>query len=177
MSGPKTQITNKERFFDEGEMIVTKTNKKGVLTYANDIFINISDYTEDELIGQQHNVIRHPHMPRTIFKLLWSTIESGHEIFAYVKNRCKDGDHYWVFAHVTPSFDDKGNIIGYHSNRRVPNRKVLDNVIIPLYKKLLEEEQKQINPKEGIEAGMRMLNKMLEEKNMEYDEFIFSLLK
>ena len=72
--------------------------------------------------GQAHNIIRHPDMPRCVFDLLWKTIAGGEEIFAYVKNMAKNGDHYWVFAHVTPTFDAGGRIMGYHSNRRVPER-------------------------------------------------------
>ncbi|OPZ77298.1 MAG: Aerotaxis receptor [Alphaproteobacteria bacterium ADurb.Bin438] len=169
-------VTNIEHFFKDEEIIVSKTDKKGVITYANDVFINICGYTEQELIGTQHNIVRHAYMPRCVFKLLWDTVQKGQEIFAYVINRCKNGDHYWVFAHVTPSFDDKGNIIGYHSTRRVPNREILNEVIIPLYKMLLEEEQKYKNPKEAMMAGEKMLFNILKEQNLEYDEFIFLTL-
>lgn len=168
-------LTGVERFFDDDEIIVSKTDLKGHITYANRVFLRLAGYTEQEILGQPHSIIRHPEMPRCIFKLLWDTIQSGEEIFAYVVNRSGNGDHYWVLAHVTPSFDASGNIIGYHSNRRVAERSVLDGVIIPLYKSLLEEENRHDDRKAGLEASSAMLGDLLKEKGMEYDELIFSL--
>src|SRR5579871_2355063 len=106
--------TNHEVTFGDDEIIVSKTDIKGHIQYANEVFLRISGYSENEVLGEPHNVIRHPDMPRCIFKLLWDTISSGHEIFAYVKNLCKDGSYYWVLAHVTPTFNNYGEIIGYH---------------------------------------------------------------
>ncbi len=167
--------TGVEQFFDENNIIVSKTNSKGHLTYVNRAFIDISGYEEKDLIGKPHNLIRHPDMPRCIFKLLWETIQNKKEIFAYVVNLCKNGDHYWVFAHVTPSISKDGNIVGYHSNRRVPKRRVLDEFIIPLYKELLEEEARHSNRKDGVNSSYKMLMDLLKEKGIGYDEFIFSL--
>jgi PAS domain S-box-containing protein len=117
-------------FFDESELIVSKTDLKGAVTYANNtFFLKVSGYGEEELLGQPHSILRHPDMPRCAFKLLWQEIEAGREIFAYVVNLAKNGDHYWVFAHVTPTIKDNGSIIGYHSSRRVPSRTALGKVI------------------------------------------------
>jgi PAS domain S-box-containing protein len=110
--------TGRERTFDDEEIIVSKTDLSGRITYANDVFLRISGYTEAEVIGQPHSLIRHPDMPRSVFNLLWKTIGAGQEIFAYVVNMAKNGDHYWVLAHVTPTFGPAGDIIGFHSNRR-----------------------------------------------------------
>lgn len=170
-----TLLTGVERYFDEDEIIVSKTDLKGRLTYCNDVFLRIAGYTEKECLGQPHSMIRHPHMPRSIFKLLWDTIQDGREIFAYVVNRCKNGDHYWVSAHVTPSRDGAGNIVGYHSNRRVPDRKIVEGMIMPFYEELLAEEQRHANRKDGLAASTEMVTKLLEEKNMQYDEFIARL--
>ncbi len=167
--------TGKEHFFDKNEIIVSKTNTKGHVTYANDVFLRLAGYKEKEILGQPHSIIRHPDMPRCVFKLLWDTLQAGNEIFAYVINMSKDGGHYWVFAHVTPTLDSNGNIISYHSSRRVPRRDVLDNVIIPLYKSLLAEESNHANSKEGMKHSFQMLLDLLEEKGMGYDELIFSL--
>jgi len=171
----KVTLTGVERFFDKDSFIVSKTDLKGIITYANRVFIETAEYDERELVGKPHNVIRHPDMPRCVFKLLWDTIKSGNEIFAYVVNKTKYGNHYWVFAHVTPSFDKNGKIDGYHSNRRVPDRRILDDIIIPLYKALLEEEQKYANSNEGMEASFNMLVNILKDKGITYDEFILSL--
>ena len=124
-----------EVFFERDELIVSKTDLTGKLTYTNRIFLEIAGYSENEVIGKQHNVIRHPNMPRVIFELLWETISSGSEIFAYVVNSTKNGDYYWVLAHVTPSIVD-GETVGYHSTRRVPNPQTIKNIIEPLYEKL-----------------------------------------
>ncbi len=167
--------TGVERFFDSDEIIVSKTDLKGRITYANDVFLRIAGYKEKEVMGQPHSMIRHPDMPRCVFKLLWDTLGGGDEIFAYVVNMSKNGDHYWVFAHVTPTFDNQGNIISYHSSRRVPKTGVVDNVIKPLYKALLEEEAKHKNSKDGMNASFQMLLNILEEKGVSYDQLIFSL--
>lgn len=167
-------VTGKERFFGNDEIIVSKTDLKGRLIYANQVFLKIADYTEEEVLGMPHSILRHPDMPRCVFKLLWDRIQAGKEIFAYVINRTKFGDHYWVLAHVTPSYDMGGKIDGYHSNRRVPDKRVVQEKIIPLYKLLLEEERKHSNSKQGMNDSYELLQKILKEKGVEYDQFIFS---
>jgi len=167
--------TGIEQFFDNDDIIVSKTDLKGRITYANRVFLEISGYGEKDVIGQPHNLIRHPDMPRCIFKLLWETIQGGTEIFAYVINRCKNGDHYWVYAHVTPSFDANKNIIGFHSNRRVPERRILEEAVIPLYQQLKTAEQQPENRRQGLEASMSMVTALLAERNLAYDEFVMTL--
>ncbi|GJM03154.1 MAG: transcriptional regulator [Rhodomicrobium sp.] len=167
--------TGVERFFDDDQIIVSKTDLKGHITYTNKVFLDIAGYAEEEVLGQPHKLIRHPEMPRCIFKLLWETIESGSEVFAYVINRCKNGDHYWVYAHVTPSFDMNGTIIGYHSNRRVPQRDILTEAVIPLYKQLKATEDACNNRKDGLIASDNMVAALLAEKSMAYDEFVMTL--
>ena len=167
-------LTGNEVFFEDDEIIVSKTDLKGRLTYTNRTFLKIAGYSEREVLGQPHSVIRHPDMPRCIFKLLWDTIAGGQEIFAYVVNRCKNGDHYWVYAHVTPSKDINGNIIGYHSNRRVPDSNIISEAIIPLYRNLKAIEQRQ-GRKEGLEASQSQVAAFLAEKSLAYDEFVMIL--
>ena len=164
-----------EQFFGDDEIIVSKTDLKGRITYCNDVFLRIAGYTEKECLGQPHNLIRHPDMPRCVFGLLWETIQDGREIFAYVMNRCKNGDYYWVNAHVTPSRDRTGAIIGYHSNRRVPDRKILEEKIMPFYAELRAEETRHANRKSGLQASSEMVADYLRQKNMEYDEFVATL--
>lgn len=174
MSRPLVTPTRRERFFEPDEIIVSKTDPKGVITYANSVFLRIAGYTEDEILGQSHNIVRHPDMPRCVFKLLWDTIAAGKEIFAYVLNMAKEGDHYWVFAHVTPTFDADNHIIGYHSNRRVPEAGP-KQACAALYQLLLAEEKKHSSPKDGIEASLAMMTALLKDKGIGYDEFVFSL--
>lgn len=173
--GKKVTLTGVEQTFDDNDIIVSKTDLKGRLTYTNKVFLDISGYTEKDVIGKPHNVIRHPDMPRTVFKTLWDTVQNGDEVFAYVVNRCKNGDHYWVYAHVTPSRNNDGQVISYHSNRRVPDRKILDEHIIPLYKQLKAEEDKHSNAKNGLIAGAKMLQNTLTEANLAYDEFMATI--
>lgn len=167
--------THVEVFFDDADIIVSKTDLKGRITYANKVFCDIAGYTTAELMGQPHSILRHPDMPRCVFKLLWDTLEKGQEVFAYVKNMTKAGDHYWVFAHVTPSFDANKQIIGYHSNRRVPERRVVENAIAPLYAQLLAEERRHANGKESLAHGFQFLTDFVRSKGMSYDELVFSL--
>jgi PAS domain S-box-containing protein len=169
--------SGKEVFFDKNDLIVSKTNLKGHLTYMNDVFLDIAGYRESEVMGKPHSVIRHPDMPRCVFKLLWDKVQSGSEVFAYVVNTTKSGDYYWVVAHVTPSYDDDGSVVGYHSTRRVPNANTIRNTIIPLYTELAQIENSHRNSKEGLAASFQRLVTILEEKDLEYEEFVADLMK
>jgi PAS domain S-box-containing protein len=163
----------KEVFFND--LIVSKTDLTGRITYANEVFCKIAGYSEAELLGKPHSIIRHPDMPRAVFKYLWDTALEGREVFAYVKNLARNGDFYWVFAHVTPSLDVNRKTVGFHSNRRVPDPRVVRDVISPIYTELLREEQKHRNGKESLAAGYRALTDFIAAKNISYDELIFSL--
>ncbi len=171
---PSYTPTGIERTFGEEEIIVSKTDPKGIITYANQVFVRVSGYSEEELLGKNHNLIRHPAMPRCVFKLLWDTLFERKEIFAYVINMAKGGDHYWVHAHVTPTFGTDGRVVGYHSNRRVPDRAAV-SVMRDLYATLLKEEESYGDWREGMASAGRLVGKVLASKSMEYDEFIFSL--
>jgi len=172
--GKDSFLTGKEIKFQDDEIIVSKTNLKGQLTYANKLFLEIAGYTEQEVIGKPHNIIRHPDMPRVIFKMLWDTVREGKEVFAYVINRCKNGDHYWVYAHVTPSRDMNGRISGYHSNRRVPQTDILNQTIIPLYKQLKQAED-LADRKQGLLNSENLMSGYLAEQQLAYDEFIMTV--
>lgn len=175
MARPKITPTGVEKTFDPDKIIVSKTDAKGIITYANKLFLNIADYSEEETVGQPHNMVRHPDMPRCIFKFLWENVTQGKELFAYVLNLTKSGDHYWVLAHVTPIFDQNNNIAGYHSSRRVPKAEVI-TIIKELYADLLNIEKQHVSsPKKAIDASMDALKHYLKEKGVSYDEFIHSL--
>jgi PAS domain S-box-containing protein len=175
MANEDNALTGVERTFGDNDIIVSKTDTKGKITYANKVFLDVAGYNLDEVMGQPHSMIRHPDMPRSIFKLLWDKMTKKEELFAYVMNRCKNGDHYWVLAHVTPSFGQDGNVVGYHSNRRVAKRATLDDVVIPLYGQLLQIEQSRPNRKDGMLASTQALMDILNNKGVAYDEFILSI--
>ena len=166
--------TGIERPWFEDSIIVTKTDSKGIITSVNEVFLEMSHLTEEQALGKPHNIIRHPDMPRCIFQLMWETLAAKEEIFAYVKNMATNGDHYWVFANVTPDLDTNGEIISYHSKRLQPRPDKIAK-IIPLYQKLLEEELKHDSPKDGIAASSKLLHDTLKERGMSYHQFIFSL--
>lgn len=171
--GGAVHLTDVERKFAENEVIVSKTDLAGRITYANDVFVRISGYSEKELLGQPHNLIRHPGTPGCVFNLLWETIADGGEAFAYVVNRCKNGDHYWVFAHVAPSYAKDGTINAYHSTKRAPNPQALEK-IKPLYAQLLEEEQASANRNDGLKTAGELLNTIIKDQNTDYDRLVLS---
>lgn len=158
-----------ELSFHDDDFIVSKTDLSGKITYTNEIFVQISGYTEKELISSAHNILRHPDMPAAIFKYLWEKIKQKEEVFAYVVNKTKDGNFYWVLAHTTASLDDNEKIIGYHSIRRKPSKEAL-NIIKPLYKEMCLLEKNK-----SISASFAYLENILKEKGVSYEEFILSI--
>ena len=163
------QNSLQERQVSADAFLVSKTDTKGKITYCNIPFAQIVGAKGNELIGKPHNIVRHPDMPRVVCKILWEYVKNKKEVFAYVKNKSLDGSFYWVFANVTASLDQSGNIIGYYSVRRKPNPKALE-VIIPLYRQLLEAEKSG-----GLEASSRLLESVLQKKNKSYDELMNDL--
>lgn len=165
--------TNQEIFMRDGDLIVSKTDIKGRITYGNRAFNEYSGFTEKEMMGVQHNIVRHPDMPRAVFKLLWDKIQAGQEVFAFVKNIRKDGAHYWVFANITPSYDVNNNLLGYFSVRRKPNDKAIQQ-IQPLYRQMLQLE-KSTGANEGLENAMHFLAETLDRLQVSYDDFVLNL--
>lgn len=168
------QASAREILLPRDDVIVSKTDLKGRITYANRTFCNISGFSEAELLGAPHSIVRHPDMPRAVFKLLWDTLHGGSEIFAYVKNMTKSGDYYWVFAHATPSYGADGKVVGFHSNRRAPDRGAL-RVIEPVYARVLDEERRHKNGKDALAASTRCLLDLVQAKGVAYDELVFSI--
>jgi PAS domain S-box-containing protein len=175
---PKTSPTNREIVMRDDDFIVSKTDTVGKITYCNPVFIEFSGYRESELLGQQHNIVRHPDMPRAVFNLLWKTIRSGEEFFGYVKNLSKDGSFYWVYATVTPSYKvgtspNNREIVGYFSVRRKPN-KIKQKIAEDLYRDMLAAE-KRAGRQDAIAAGTEVLNQALNSIGKDYREFILTL--
>lgn len=132
-------VTEREEPFPDGKLIVSRTDPSGVITHANESFVYMSGYSADELIGEQHYILRHPDMPKAGFKDLWDTITQGRKWHGYVKNLRKDGAFYWVYATVVPNVRD-GKIVGYTSVRRKPSRRRVEEAAA-LYARLLAEER------------------------------------
>jgi PAS domain S-box-containing protein len=150
---------DEEIILDPKRYIVSETDEKGKITFVNDYFIEVSGYSEEELMGKPHSIVRHPDMPKVVFKLLWETISQGKNINAVVKNLAKDGRYYWIFTEFESRRDtDTGKIIGYHAARKSISKHVLE-IIADLYAKLLEIEKS-----EGVEASEKYLISFLKEK-------------
>lgn len=159
-------IIDEEIQLDPKRTIVSETDSKGKITFCNDYFIEVCGYTKEELIGAPHNIIRHPDMPKIVFKLLWETIKGGKNINVVVKNRAKDGRYYWIFTEFETRKDaDTGDVIGYTASRKTISKHVIE-VMENLYNELLEVEDAQ-----GIEASEEFLNEFLQEQG---DDINFS---
>ncbi|SFV59925.1 PUTATIVE SIGNAL-TRANSDUCTION SENSOR PROTEIN [hydrothermal vent metagenome] len=150
--------TDVEREITNIDMIVSKGDAEGNITYTNPIFMKISGYSQGELLDKPHSILRHPDMPKAIFKYLWDNISEGKEVHAFVKNLCKDGSYYWVLAQVRMAKNPDGSFRNYVSTRK----KVSENakaLINELYIKMCEAE------KDGdIDASVKVLGDFLAEK-------------
>jgi len=128
-----------EEYFYDGSVIISQTDLKGVITYANRAFSEVSGYSIDELVGKPHNIIRHPDMPKIAFEKMWRTIKSGQAWNGLVKNLRKDGRYYWVETEILPIRDNNDNITGYIAARRAASRKDIQESE-ENYKKMLQLE-------------------------------------
>jgi len=151
---------------DPNKYIVSKTDLKGIITYGNDYFTEISGYKTEELIGRPHNILRHPDMPKVVFKLVWDRLKEGKTVYGIVKNLAKDGRYYWVFAEFVPNKTSYGVVKGYTAYRKAAPEKAIKE-IEALYKKLLEIEKES-----GMEGSEAYLKGWLEEHHTTYDKFI-----
>ena len=149
--------------------IMSKTDPKGIIEYANDYFVEVSEYKEWELMGQPHNVIRHPDMPKIIFKVLWDRLQNKQNIHAIVKNLAKSGRYYWVVTDFKWKEDENGNIIAYYSRRKAIPENV-KHFFGELYAKL-----RKLEDKGGMEASGAYLQGFLDEMGKTYDELVLDL--
>lgn len=169
MTRPKP--TDNEIKLSTKRYIVSKTDPKGIIEYGNDYFVEISGYSEAELLGQPHSIVRHPDMPKVVFKMMWDRIKAGRNIMAVVKNLAKNGSYYWVVTEFEPKIDTITNeVLSYTAFRKAAPQKAID-AMTPIYQKLLEIEKTG-----GMEASEKYLRGFLEENKTTYDEFINDLV-
>lgn len=157
--------TDAEHEITSVDMIVSKADAEGNITYTNPIFMKISGYSQGELLDKPHAILRHPDMPKVIFKYLWENIKEGKEVYAFVKNLCKDGSYYWVLAQVRMAKNPDGSFRNYVSTRRQMTSKARE-IILPLYAKLLEIEKS-----DGVEASEKALMDFLAENGQSAETF------
>ncbi|AWM14334.1 PAS domain-containing protein [Flavobacterium sp. NRK F10] len=162
---------DKEVVWDKSKILMSKTDKFGTIEYANDAFVDVSGYEDYELVGKPHNIIRHPDMPKVIFKVLWDNLKKGNNFHAIVKNLAKSGRYYWVITDYEVVEDQNGEIINYIGRRTAVPDDVVSKSIEPLYKKLL-----QIEEASGVESCEKYLTGFLEEEGKSYDEYVLKLL-
>ncbi len=137
------------------DLIVSKSDENGNITYVNPVFMKISGYKQGDLLDEPHSILRHPDMPKVIFKYLWDNLKAGNDVFAYVKNLCKDGSFYWVLAAVKTAKNPDGSFRNYMSTRRCITQDA-KNTISALYTDLLTIEKN-----DGVDASEIELNKFL----------------
>lgn len=167
--------TKKEIVMSENDLIISKTNPQGKIIYGNRDFIRFSGFKENELLRQPHNIVRHPDMPRAIFKLMWTNLHKKKEFFGCIKNMAKDGSFYWTFANVTPSYDEDNEVNGYFSVRRKAFPSAIE-YFSKIYQNMLEEEKQSTGSNDDIlDASLDILFYAIKESGGEkYDEFMFN---
>jgi len=156
--------------FSKKKFIVSKTDINGIITFVNKNFCDISGYSENELVGAPHNIIRHPDMPRAIFFLIWNSLLRGEPVSGVVKNLAKSGKYYWVIADLDVKKDENGNIKSLTAFRRAAPQHVIDE-IEELYDTMLNIERRR-----GMEGSLSYLESYLEDKGMNYEEFLNDLI-
>lgn len=157
-------VTNTEYVLKDTDSIVSKTDLKGVITYINEDFLKISGFTKDELIGVSHNIVRHPDMPVEAFADLWDSLKAGRPWTGYVKNRCKNGDYYWVLANATP-IRESGQVVGYMSVRSKPDHATI-NVVANAYRLFREGKAGNLKIRDGKVVKSGVLEKLNMFKNL-----------
>ncbi len=166
-----TNLSDREVSWGKNITLLTKTDVKGNIEYVNENFLDVSGYDDYELIGKPHSIVRHPDMPKIIFKMLWDKLKMGENLHVIVKSLSKTGRYYWVITDYKTTRDLNGEIIAYTSKQQSVNEEIILKFIEPLYKKLLQIEQSG-----GIEASEKYLIGFLEERNKTYDQYIEDLV-
>ncbi len=166
-----TNLPDREIIIGSRDILVTKTDHAGVIDYGNESFIEKSGYSKEEIIGQNHNLIRHPDMPKVIFYLMWKSIKKRKNFTAILKNLAKNGSYYWVVTDFKTKEDYSGAIESHIAYRRAVAKSALE-IIEPLYNTLLRIENDH-----GLTASLQYLNRYILERNGDYDTFIDNILE
>jgi len=156
---------SREQVVTSVDIIVSKGDEEGTITYANPIFFKVAGYSQVELIDQPHSKIRHPDMPKVVFEHLWTNLKAGRDVKVFVKNLCKDGGFYWVFAHVRVATNPDGTFRNYVSTRRAMSTSAREPI------EALYAELKQIEDQEGIEAARTKLEAFLVAQGGSLEQF------
>lgn len=159
--------------FGRNELIITKTDLQGNITYVNRVFMRVANYSESDLLTRPHNIIRHADMPRGVFHGLWGALKQNKEFFGFVKNATSDGNYYWVFANITPDFVD-GKIVGYFSVRRQAPPEAVKRMI-PIYHQMLEMEKTKQRGEAPQASWNWMIKHVADKFGQGYEETVIRL--
>lgn len=168
-----SQGSEQEVLLGKDEFIITKTDTQGRIQYGNRVFMRLSNYTESDFLHQNHNLIRHPDMPKGVFYGLWHTLKAGNEFFGFVKNRTSDGNYYWVFANITPDYEND-KLIGYYSVRRTAPEGA-KQTISAIYQEMREIEQRASKGSAPETSWNQMIDNIAQQHGLSYSEFIINL--
>jgi PAS domain S-box-containing protein len=169
----KSKASGVERKLADDAFVVSITDTSGRITYVNRTFLEISGYSEAELLGKPHSLVRDPDMPAAIYHLLWEALKANREFVLFIRSLGKDGSHHWGFSTIVPSHDGQGRVIGYYSVRRKARPDAVA-AIGALYRAMREEELRKPG-EQGVQASLAVLNNVLSEKGMSYDQYVLHL--
>ena len=162
---------DREVQWDKTKTLISETDVKGTITNVNDVFCAVAHYSASELIGQPHNLIRHPDMPKLIFKLLWDNLKVGNNFVGVIKNLAKTGEYYWVVTDFEMRRDAMGNITHYIGRRRSVPEAAINNYLAPFYESLLKMEKIG-----GVELSSRFFKNYLTKQGKDYIDFVISIM-
>ena len=162
---------DREVVWNKSQVVISETDVYGRITSVNDVFCNVCGYSPDEMIGQPHSIIRHPDMPKLIFKLLWDNLKAGNNFIGVIKNLAKSGEYYWVITDFEMRCDAMGNITHYIARRKSVPKAVIENYVAPLYQTLLKLEKVG-----GMELSTRFFKNYLAKQGKDYIDFIIDVM-
>ena len=162
---------DREVGWNKSQVVISETDVYGRITNVNDVFCNVCGYSPDEMIGQPHSIIRHPDMPKLIFKLLWDNLKAGNNFIGVIKNLAKSGEYYWVITDFEMRRDTMGNITHYIARRKSVPKAVIENYVAPLYETLLKLEKVG-----GMELSTRFFKNYLAKQGKDYIDFIIDVM-
>nr|WP_314289569.1 PAS domain-containing protein [uncultured Capnocytophaga sp.] len=162
---------DREVSWDKSKVLISETDAYGTITNVNDVFCSVAHYTPEELIGQPHNLIRHPDMPKLIFKLLWDNLKVGNNFVGVIKNLAKTGEYYWVVTDFEMRRDSMGNITHYIGRRKAVPEAAINDYVAPFYESLLKMEKIG-----GVELSNRFFKNYLAKQGKDYIDFVISIM-
>ena len=162
---------DKEVNWNKSLVVISETDIYGRITNVNDVFCNVCGYSPEEMIGQPHSIIRHPDMPKLVFKLLWDNLKVGNNFIGVIKNLAKSGEYYWVITDFEMRRDATGNITHYIARRKSVPKAVIENYVAPLYETLLKLEKVG-----GMELSSRFFKNYLAKQGKDYIDFIIDVM-